>query len=222
MVEIALEVEEIVEDTVGVVSRTTTQDVDDAESGKAEIKVSGSSPPKKSKKTWIKRKKEPVLQSEDDVLPEVEKKRIALLNRPEMPAACTVILGSIGMGMVMPSFSIVFSSMIGVFYEFYLNSSELVNQAQKWSLVFVAIGFGALLSAIIQNYSFNYMGQRLGRRIRVLTMEALLRQEIGWFDDEKNASGILSTKLNTDAMAVKGQFGDSMGLITQNAVTLVA
>ena len=82
VVEIAREVEEIVEDTVGVVSRTTTQDVDDAESGNAEIKVSGSSPPKKSKKTWINRKKEPVLQSEDDVLPEVEKKRIALLNRP--------------------------------------------------------------------------------------------------------------------------------------------
>ena len=219
--EIAREVEEIVEEAVGVVSRTTTQDVVDAESGKADKKESASTSPPKPRRRWFK-KKEPVVNMEDDSLPVVEKKRIALLNKPELPAACTGILGSIGMGMVMPSFSIVFSSMIGVFYEYYLNSPELVNQAQKWSLVFVAIGFGALVSALIQNYSFNYMGQRLGRRIRVLTMKALLRQEIGWFDDEKDSSGVLSTKLNTDAMAVKGQFGDSMGLITQNAVTLTA
>jgi ATP-binding cassette subfamily B (MDR/TAP) protein 1 len=157
---------------------------------------------------------------EDEDGAAVDKKRIALLNKPEMPAAVTGILGSIGMGMVMPSFSIVFSSMIGVFYRYYLDSTELVNQAQKWSLVFMAIGFGALFSAIIQNYSFNYMGQRLGRRIRVLTLTALLKQEIGWFDDEKNSSGVLTTKLSTDAMAVKGQFGDSMGLLTQVCFTL--
>ena len=86
----------------------------------------------------------------------------------------------------------------------------------------MGIGFGAFFAAIIQSYSFNYMGQKLGKRVRVLMMTALMRQEIGWFDEEKNSSGVLSTKLSTDAMAVKGQFGDTMGLITQNLVTLVA
>ena len=46
-----------------------------------------------------------------------------------------------------------------------------------------------------------------------------MKQEIGWFDDEKNSSGVLTTKLSTDAMAVKGQFGDSMGLLTQVCFT---
>lgn len=59
------------------------------------------------------------------------------------------------------------------------------------------------------------MGQRLAYRVRILMMRALLRQEVGWYDQEKNSSGVLTSKLSTDALAVKGQFGDTMGLLTQ-------
>lgn len=40
-------------------------------------------------------------------------------------------------------------------------------------------------------------------------------QEVGWYDEETNNSGVLTSKLSSDAMAVKGQFGDTMGLLTQ-------
>ena len=55
-----------------------------------------------------------------------------------------------------------------------------------------------------------------------MMMQALLRQEVGWYDDERNSSGVLTSKLSADALAVKGQFGDTMGMLTQNVVTLVA
>jgi len=220
VLEVAHEAEVITEEIVSAVARTSSHVVNAAESGEVTMVTSPEKKNAKRRKKWFKKcrdqdgqEKYKTQEEEDGTV--VDKKRIALLNKPEMPAAVTGILGSIGMGMVMPSFSIVFSSMIGVFYQYYLDSAQLVHEAQKWSLVFMAIGFGALFSAIVQNYSFNYMGQRLGRRIRVLTLTALLKQEIGWFDDEKNSSGVLTTKLSTDAMAVKGQFGDSMGLLTQ-------
>lgn len=79
----------------------------------------------------------------------------------------------------------------------------------------MGIGFGAFFAAILQAYSFNYMGQKLAKRIRVLMMTALMRQEVGWYDEEKNSSGVLTAKLSSDALAVKGQFGDTMGLLTQ-------
>jgi hypothetical protein len=47
-----------------------------------------------------------------------------------------------------------------------------------------------------------------------------LVQEVGWFDRDRNSSGALTSKLSADALAVKGQFGDTLGLITQNAVTI--
>ena len=40
-------------------------------------------------------------------------------------------------------------------------------------------------------------------------------QEVGWFDEDRNSSGVLASKLSSDALAVKGQFGDTMGLLTQ-------
>lgn len=35
------------------------------------------------------------------------------------------------------------------------------------------------------------------------------------YDEERNNSGVLTSKLSADALAVKGQFGDTMGMITQ-------
>ena len=40
-------------------------------------------------------------------------------------------------------------------------------------------------------------------------------QEVGWFDEDRNSSGVLTSKLSSDALAVKGQFGDTMGMMTQ-------
>ena len=52
---------------------------------------------------------------------------------------------------------------------------------------------------------------------RPVHLDPLLRplQEVGWFDEDRNSSGVLSSKLSSDALAVKGQFGDTMGLLTQ-------
>jgi ATP-binding cassette subfamily B (MDR/TAP) protein 1 len=151
---------------------------------------------------------------------EVSLRRLAQLNRPELPAAIFGFIGSVAMGMLMPIFSIAFSSLIGVFY--LTSPDEVESGAQKWSLVFTGIGFAAFFACILQTYCFNYMGQKLGRRVRVMMMTALLRQDVGWYDDDRNNSGVITSKLSADALAVKGQFGDTMGLITQNMVTLIA
>lgn len=42
--------------------------------------------------------------------------RIVALNKPELPAAITGMLGSAGLGMMMPGFAIAFSSILAVFY----------------------------------------------------------------------------------------------------------
>jgi len=159
--------------------------------------------------------------NEDEDLKEVPLRRLAQLNRPELPAAIGGLIGSVGMGMLMPVFSLAFSSLIGVFY---LTSPDQVESgARKWSLVFTGIGFAAFFASVLQTYCFNFMGQKLGRRVRVMMMQALLRQDVGsFYDDDKNSSGVITSKLSADALAVKGQFSDTMGLITQNLVTLVA
>ncbi len=45
-------------------------------------------------------------------------------------------------------------------------------------------------------------------------------QEVGWFDREENSSGVLTSKLSSDAVSVKGMSGDTLGLLTQVSVDL--
>lgn len=41
-------------------------------------------------------------------------------------------------------------------------------------------------------------------RLRAETFDAMLRQEIGWFDDKANATGSLCARLSGEASAVQG------------------
>ena len=51
---------------------------------------------------------------------------------------------------------------------------------------------------------FAKSGEILTRRIRKMGFKAMLRQDVGWFDDSKNNPGALSARLATDAALVKG------------------
>jgi len=169
--------------------------------------------------------------SEEEAKVKVGFKRLAQLNKPELPAIISGVFGAAVMGLLFPIFALALASLIGGFYGFGGSEDGVMTQeekdyitsnTQKWSLVYMGMGFAALFGAIIQSYSFNYMGQRLAQRVRVLMMAALLRQEVGFFDKESNSSGALTSRLSSDAMAVRGQFGDTMGLLVQNLTTLAA
>jgi hypothetical protein len=54
---------------------------------------------------------------------------------------------------------------------------------------------GLTLWLLSLQYCFGYMGQQLALRMRSMLFGSMLRQEIGWFDMEKNSSGQLGTLL---------------------------
>ncbi len=51
---------------------------------------------------------------------------------------------------------------------------------------------------------FSVAGENLTSRLRSRSFKAMLRQDIGWFDDERNSSGALVTRLANDASQVQG------------------
>uniref|UniRef100_A0A8C0FWQ6 Uncharacterized protein n=1 Tax=Chelonoidis abingdonii TaxID=106734 RepID=A0A8C0FWQ6_CHEAB len=72
-----------------------------------------------------------------------------------------------------------------------------------------------------QGFIFGKSGEVLTKRLRTLSFKALLQQEIGWYDDPKNAIGVLLTRLATDASQVKGATGSQLGLFTKTVSTLL-
>ncbi|KAL2613996.1 hypothetical protein R1flu_025688 [Riccia fluitans] len=69
---------------------------------------------------------------------------------------------------------------------------------------------------------FRFGWERLVRRVRKQTFNHVLRQEIAWFDDDRNTSGVISARLHLDAGAVRGVVGDSLSLVIQNTATIIA
>lgn len=53
-------------------------------------------------------------------------------------------------------------------------------------------------------FVFGYAGEQLTLKIRKKTFEAMLRQEIGWYDKKENSVGALCAQLASDASSVQG------------------
>lgn len=51
---------------------------------------------------------------------------------------------------------------------------------------------------------FGFSGENLTKRLRSLCFKTILKQEIGYFDDQNNNVGKLCTRLAVEAAAVQG------------------
>ena len=54
--------------------------------------------------------------------------------------------------------------------------------------------------------------------MRSLAFKAMLRQEIGWFDQERNSSGALTTRLADDAAKIQGATGTRLGTLLETFI----
>ena len=52
-------------------------------------------------------------------------------------------------------------------------------------------------------------------RLRSSLLGAMLRQEIGWFDEKRNNTGALCARLAGDAAKVQGGTGTRLGIVIQ-------
>jgi ATP-binding cassette subfamily B (MDR/TAP) protein 1 len=110
--------------------------------------------------------------------------RLAKLNKPEVPV---ILLGSIAAlvhGVVFPIFGFLFSSVINMFYK---PPAQQREESRHWSLLYVGLGLVTLVVFPLQNYFFGIAGGKLIERIRSLSFEKIVHQEIRWFDDPANS-----------------------------------
>ncbi|XP_036102167.1 phosphatidylcholine translocator ABCB4 isoform X3 [Molossus molossus] len=80
--------------------------------------------------------------------------------------------------------------------------------------------FSVIFSEMIAGFTFGKAGEILTTRLRSMAFKAMLRQDMSWFDDHKNSTGALSTRLATDASQVQGATGTRLALIAQNIANL--
>uniref|UniRef100_A0A8D0G071 Bile salt export pump n=1 Tax=Strix occidentalis caurina TaxID=311401 RepID=A0A8D0G071_STROC len=149
----------------------------------------------------------------EDVKP-VPFTRILKYNASEWPY---MVLGSLAAavnGAVSPLYALLFSQILGTFS--ILDEKEQRIQINGVCLLFVFVGILSFLTQFLQGYTFAKSGELLTRRLRKIGFQAMLGQDIGWFDDRKNSPGALTTRLATDASQVQGATGSQIGMIVNS------
>lgn len=111
-------------------------------------------------------------------------KRLANLNKPEIPVLLIGSVAAIIHGVLFPVFGLILSSSIEMFYK---PPNELKKDSEFWSLMFLGMGCIGLVAAPAQNFFFGVAGAKLIQRIRSMTFEKIVHQEISWFDDPVNS-----------------------------------
>uniref|UniRef100_A0A8C3PMS2 Bile salt export pump n=1 Tax=Calidris pygmaea TaxID=425635 RepID=A0A8C3PMS2_9CHAR len=130
--------------------------------------------------------------------------RILKYNTSEWPYMVFGSLAAAVNGAVSPLYALLFSQILGV---------------RVGPLAFVMCSSLSLLFSfqeVLGGYTFAKSGELLTRRLRKIGFQAMLGQDIGWFDDRKNSPGALTTRLATDASQVQGATGSQIGMIVNS------
>ncbi|XP_023261349.1 bile salt export pump-like [Seriola lalandi dorsalis] len=146
--------------------------------------------------------------------------RILRYNQPEWPY---MLLGSLGAainGSVNPIYAVLFSQILGTFAIRDVNEQR--EQINGICVLFCIVAVISFFSQFLQGYAFAKSGELLTRRLRKVGFQAMLRQEIGWFDDPQNSPGALTTRLATDASMVQGATGSQIGMIVNSMTSIGA
>ncbi|XP_078519721.1 ATP-dependent translocase ABCB1 [Lissotriton helveticus] len=158
-----------------------------------------------------------VVQPNENV-PPVSFAKVMRLNKSEWPYFVVGTICAIINGATQPAFAIIFSKIIGVFA--LVDPVELRRQSSMFSLLFLALGGVSFVTFFLQGFTFGKAGEILTKRLRYMAFKAILRQDVGYFDDPKNSTGALTTRLATDASQVQGATGSRLALIAQNIANL--
>jgi ATP-binding cassette, subfamily B (MDR/TAP), member 1 len=96
------------------------------------------------------------------------------------------------------------------------------SDSNFWSLMYLMLGCSVFLAYAISGSAFAYCSETLTRRVREQTLLSILRQDISFFDQDKNNTGALTAFLSVETAQVAGISGPTLGTILISLTNLTA
>ncbi|PKA56363.1 ABC transporter B family member 20 [Apostasia shenzhenica] len=132
------------------------------------------------------------------------------------------LLGSIGaaiFGSFNPLLAYTISLIVAAYYR--IDVGDIHNEVNKWSLIIACMGFITVLANFLQHFYFGIMGEKMTERVRRMMFSAMLRNEVGWFDEAENSADTLSIRLANDATYVRAAFSNRLSVFIQDTAAVV-
>ncbi|KAJ3004079.1 Multidrug resistance protein 1, partial [Thoreauomyces humboldtii] len=143
--------------------------------------------------------------------------RVFAFTRPNPFFVFSALLLSVVNGAFMPIFAGASATFLGIFTR---EKSTLTEDDQrtidKWALIYLGMAVADFLIPVARRILYGVIGEHIALRLRMASFTALLNQDVSFFDNPKHGTGVLVTRLTSEADAVKKIVGGpSMGLIVQ-------
>ncbi|KAI8006435.1 ABC transporter B family member 20 [Camellia lanceoleosa] len=131
------------------------------------------------------------------------------------------VLGSIGAA-IFGSFNPLLAYVIALIVaEYYKEGHRIRREVDKWCLIITCMGIVTVVANFLQHFYFGIMGEKMTERVRRMMFSAMLRNEVGWFDEEDNSADNLSMRLANDATFVRAAFSNRLSIFIQDGAAVV-
>ncbi|CAK9179842.1 unnamed protein product [Ilex paraguariensis] len=158
---------------------------------------------------------------EDQVEEEKQKKqekprtyRLSEILNLQRPEFIVLLIGlTLGMhaGAILSIFPLILGQALKVYFD--PETHKLKKEVGNLCLVLVGLGLGCIISMTGQQGFCGWAGAKLTKRVRGLLFQAILKQEPGWFDFDKNSTGILVSRLSIDCVSFRSVLGDRFSVL---------
>ncbi|KAL3523776.1 hypothetical protein ACH5RR_016610 [Cinchona calisaya] len=132
------------------------------------------------------------------------------------------VLGSTGAA-IFGSFNPLLAYVIAIIVTAYYvdDKHHLRHEVDKWSLIIACMGIVTVVANFLQHFYFGIMGEKMTERVRRMMFSAMLRNEVGWFDQEENSADNLSMRLANDATFVRAAFSNRLSIFIQDSAAIL-
>ncbi|KAL6526717.1 ABC transporter B member 20 [Orobanche gracilis] len=134
------------------------------------------------------------------------------------------VLGSIGaaiFGSFNPFLAYVIALIVTAYYRTDVRHHHIQQEIGRWCLIISGMGIVTVIANFLQHFYFGIMGEKMTERVRRMMFSAMLRNEVGWFDEEENSADNLSMRLANDATFVRAAFSNRLSIFIQDSTAVV-
>ncbi|KAF3482575.1 leptomycin B resistance protein pmd1 [Arthroderma uncinatum] len=132
----------------------------------------------------------------------------------------TGLFFSIIVGLITPAQSVLFANFINVLSLPSTSYGDLLQRSNFWGLMYLALGVIGLAARLVQGLCFSFVSEKLTRRARYKTMQSIMRQDIGFFDQKEHSIGALTAFLSTGTNNLNSLGGAILGSIFSFIATI--
>ncbi|KAL1969362.1 hypothetical protein VTN77DRAFT_9555 [Rasamsonia byssochlamydoides] len=100
--------------------------------------------------------------------------------------------------------------------------ASIRHSGHLYGLLFFILALIEFTAVIVSGSAFGWAADKILYRVRVLSLRSLLRKSLQWHNSEGRKPGTLISHITSDATALSGLTGSTIGLLFSTSVNLIA